>query len=102
MSTRGTPALRAGLLGLAIALCGCGAGAAHVIGPGVSTPPTTSSPAGSGNPANAGTTTTTAVSSTGSSITPSEEEQIASLLNALDASLGQANNDLTNPNSGDK
>jgi hypothetical protein len=87
------------------ALAGCTGGAAHVIGPGASGPSrssaaavTTTTVAGG---ATASSTTTTAPSTT-STVNPAVADQIDSELNALNNSLSQADNDLSNPNKGDQ
>jgi hypothetical protein len=98
--------LAGGALALAAScvLAGCGAGAAHVIGPGASTPSTTSTsqPAGSTTSPVPTTGVTSTAPPSGSSLAPGITNQIDSDLNALDNSLTQADNDLANPNKGDQ
>jgi hypothetical protein len=93
---------RIGLVGAALALGACGANGAHVIGPGVSSPPATPSTTTSAGSSSSTPSNGTARPPTSSTISPSQEAEIVSELNALDASLGAAQNDLTHPNPGDR
>lgn len=86
-------------LGAAVSLAACGAGtASHVVqgsSPAATTP--VSTPAGTGPAATTPAVTTPAVPGASSAISTQTLNQIDAELGALDASLSQANADLTDP-----
>lgn len=105
-----------GMAAAALVLAACGSGgAAHVIGPGAASTPSTAAP--SPSPSTAATTTappttappttappitTTVPAASGPAVDPGTVAQIDAELNALSASLSQAQRDLSSPNPGDR